>query len=1187
MDSCLRRNDGGLGVNDGGWAEGMVGVVGVLVEWVLVFVVLTDWGLVRMIDRPNKGALTDGIDVYRDAMRGFIVGRLRSAQGVKTEEAVKRAFNYDERARFESNLADNGGDIGVSIDVGNFSWIIGNQENWDSVFSSFFGHYTSTQNLLRSINDARIQMAHPGPGDVDRNDVHVALTQMANALGRINAGDERAAIEEIRDSLIPSAVAESGGGGQAAGGPVVSATVEVVDAEDVAKVVEEKKVRRVTVTGLRAWREVISPHPDILSGELSQAEFAADLQQVADGTARAKEYSDPVEFFRRTYLTPGIRTLLVNTLRRINGKSGDPVIQTKTGFGGGKTHSLIALYHLVTKSGELSEFTGNSGDRAAQELAEVFSEAGVEPGEVRDVRDAQVAVLIGTYISSTDDDVTSGGDPLNTLWGRMAYQLGGQEAYDLIGEASRQGTSPGGGQLDRLFEHVGPSVILIDELVAYVRNVPEEQVGSIYTFMQALSESVRRNPNVVLVLTLPVSEEEAGGDAGYEALGRLERVFGRIEAVHAPLETTEAFEVVRRRLFEDPKDPEALGETCERFAAMYRRTRREYPDHAAEPGYRERLEQCYPIHPEIFDRLYNDWSTIHRFQRTRGVLRLMALWIKRLYADQSPDPLILPANLPLSDSNLSEEFIKLLPGRWEPVVSEIDGVNSRTDRLDNEKERWLTVGGAAKRITRTIFLGSVPGKAIHGIDQDQIRLGVVQPTESTSVYNEARNEITGKLYYLHQPSSLYYFHTEENLNKVHADRVDGITNDVADRKIVEELGSALRGIGSSVIVCPGSSADVGDADRVRFVVLDPDKHLKTRASDSDTATDFMEGIVRNRGDAARIRRNTVVFITAKADEIRTLRNSIRSHLAWDSMLNGEDKLELSGARRSEVNANIRSARFQFETDLTRAYRWVVAPSQRDPNEAKYGLTASMTGASETGEILRSADAKLVADEKLVDEIAPSQLARYLKQYIWVNGNDHITVDSLWELFTNQVYLPRLRNKAVLQNAIQRGTVSGDFGYADRFADDDYENLRFKESIGSSATGTLMDGPGLVVEPEAAELHKEDQAAKAAAQDGAGQVPDDPSDGGVSGPVTGSSDDGTAVVDVGPSVIRVEKKLEGEISLDAVNDIQSEIVRNLTDDGGDVVVRILVSASKAGGFSQGTVRAVRENGVQLELEVEEG
>ena len=146
----------------------------------------------------------------------------------------------------------------------------------------------------------------------------------------------------------------------------------------------------------------------------------------------------------------------------------------------------------------------------------------------------------------------------------------------------------------------------------------------------------------------------------------------------------------------------------------------------------------------------------------------------------------------------------------------------------------MAVGGAAKRITRTVFLGSVPGKAIRGLDQNLIRLGVVQPTESTSVYNEARNEITGKLYYLHQENSQFYFHTEENLNKVHTDRVEATSNEVADNFIIQQLEQAVRG-NRNVILCPQSSANIPDTDTVRFIVIDPDKNLKTRSSDTDSA----------------------------------------------------------------------------------------------------------------------------------------------------------------------------------------------------------------------------------------------------------------------------------------------------------------------------------------------------------------
>ena len=325
----------------------------------------------------------------------------------------------------------------------------------------------------------------------------------------------------------------------------------------------------------------------------------------------------------------------------------------------------------------------------------------------------KIAVLGGTYFSTTDSNTTETGDPLNTLWGIMAYQLGEQEAYELVGQAARQGTAPGGGQLDQLFEHVGACVILMDELVAYVRNAGSAK-DSIYTFLQALTESVRRSKNVALVVTLPEGQVEAGDEAGAEALSRLDRLFGRIEAIWKPLEIHEAFEVVRRRLFENDieNDIEAQrkrDETCEAFARMYSRSRRDYPQGVSEQRYIERMKACYPIHPEIFDRLYHDWSTIPRFQRTRGVLRIMANCISYLYQYPDTSPLIMPANLPLRYQTLAEEFIGLLTDQWNAVVTEVDSDNSLTYQMDVGSEPFGRVGGAAKRIARTVFPWKLSG----------------------------------------------------------------------------------------------------------------------------------------------------------------------------------------------------------------------------------------------------------------------------------------------------------------------------------------------------------------------------------------------------------------------------------------------------------------------------------------------
>ena len=1197
VDSCLRRNDGG-------WA-GMTGVggvrevAGVLVEWVLVFVVLTDWGLVRMIDRPNKGALTDGIDVYRDAMRGFIVGRLRSAQGVKTVDAVERAFanSYNARDEFRSNLARNNGDIEATIDVGNFSWIICNQLNWDECFKQFFGHHGSTRTRLSSINDARIEMAHPGPGDVDRDEVHAALTQMYVVLGQINAGDERAAIEEIRDSLIPSAVAESGGGGSESAG--VSVEVEDSDDDESGGKVETLLAKPVSSHrhGLMPWREVISPHPDVRSGAMTDSDFAANLRQVRDGLAGPREYSDPVEFFRRTYVTPGLRELIANSVRRINSNGGDPVIQTKTGFGGGKTHSLIALYHLVKNPAPLVAISDQADDATGKEIYSVFEEAGVEP---RESVSANVAAIIGTAASTTDTEALTKekGDPLNNLWGEMAYQLGGQEAYDIIGQASRQGTSPSEVELVRLFEHVGPSVVLMDELVLYLRNLLPEQYDYAYTFIQNLTQAVSAVKDVSLVVTLPQSRQEAGDDRGERVLDTLQSIVGRIESIRAPISTGEAFEVVRRRLFQEVKEPEELGRTCEAFAKLYSSNKRDFPRDAAQDNYVKRMRDCYPIHPEIFDRLFNDWSSIHQFQRTRGVLRLIAVCIRQLY-ERSDDPLIMPGDLPLDVSELNAELTKSLAfrggGRWRPVIEEADGANSKVDQLDAGNPRFADLRGAAKRVSRTIFLGSVPGNNIHGLTKSQIHLGTAQPRQNIATYTEAINAMSRSLYYLHEGNDRYFYNTEANLNRVHAERVGKITNDEANEFIQGQLrGAIVRR--RNVVVCPESSNDISESEEVRIVVLTPNLQLPSRASDTKSAEMFANDAVMHRGTHARNHRNTLVFVTGRADDLRALRNHARDHMAWVSILNDEPQGDLTTTRISELRNLIDRTRNTFNAGLITAYRYVITPNQNDPLRSEFTFSDARTNAVETGEIVGAAETTLVNKDMLADEIGTSTLTRKLEEYVWNSVNNHITVDELWRMFTDLVYFPRLRNRAVLEAAIQRGTVEGAFGYADDYDGARYVNLRFKRSLGADAALSgvsldLFDRAALVVSQGIAEVQDlVDREAAKEAVEGDGEAGDrgygSPDESGQDGGDVGPSP-GATVAPAGPSTIRVEKKLEGEISLDAVNEIQSEIVRNLTEDGGDVVVRILVSASKAGGFSQGTVRAVRENGVQLELEVEEG
>ena len=753
---------------------------------------------------PNKDALSRAIDIFRDAMRPFLIRCLKRAPNATVEATIRRSLSPHQANKFDQGLGRSK-DLSGAIDVNFFPALV--QNNWREVFSTEFRDDRTIQNELWMIADVRNQVSHPGAQDFDAEYTRTHLYLVADALGRINALDEKKAVEAVRSQLLGPVVTVESTGDSSTAKPVLGANQP------------QKAEQPRSSSNLKPWREVIRPNQDVAQGSYQQAEFAADLQQVHDGRADTTQYGNPVSFYNHTYITPGLRALLVNTLRRLTGKGGEPVIQTKTGFGGGKTHSLIALYHLVRSADALMASQSGSDSPSSREIRAVMEEAGYTQ---HSDSLGKVAVVDGQYLAPTDSTVTpETGDPLNTLWGVMAHQLGGQLGYDIIGEAARQGTAPGGSQLDALFEHVGPCVILIDEPVAYVRNAGTAQDG-IYTFMQALTQSVRRNSNVALVITLPQSRVEAGGEGGAEALERIESLLGRIEAVWEPLAINEAFEVVRRRLFGHVTDPAARDRTCEAFSRMYSSSRREYPQGVAEQNYLDRMRACYPIHPEIFDRLYSDWSSIPAFQRTRGVLRMMASCVNRLYLNDDAHPLIMPADLPLSDDRLANEFLRLLPGTWHPVLSEVDSPNSRTDDIDRESQRFAEVGGAARRIARTVFLGSAPSGATRGVDIRQIRLGVVQPGHGVSSYNEALTRMSGNLYYLYNNDDRYFFHAEENLNKVANDRANTLGERAIDEHIIRKLEEA-RNRRVDVMLYANDTAEVLDCCQSAKV-----GHIETR-----------------------------------------------------------------------------------------------------------------------------------------------------------------------------------------------------------------------------------------------------------------------------------------------------------------------------------------------------------------------
>ncbi len=1133
---------------------------------------------------PNQNAFREGHDIYRGAMRAFIVNCMTAKYGniVQATQRIQDSIDHGKQTRFESRLRENKNKVEVTIDTGDIPGIV--ERNWIDVFESEFKKADTIRGSIRVITSSRNDILGHSR---DEQDTDIATAETAlHLIGEVMASIDRTELREkvmaIRSKLRQSA--------QQVAQPSTSATVQTVSTPSSPETATPKPTNG-NEAHYRPWSDVARPNDDVADGSFQHSEFAADLQQVQTGSAPAV-YGDPAMFFSRTYITPGIRDLLVNIMQRLSGTGGVPVIQTKTGFGGGKTHSLIAIYHLVESIDSLlSETMQYSDRRAFEDIQGVLKAAGIDSSNP--VR-AKTAVLSGSVLSHTTSRNTDTGDPLDTLWGEMAWQLGGSEGYGFVRNAAVEGVAPGGEELDKLFEHIGPCVILMDEIVNYTRNAPERRVDHIFSFIQNLTESARRSSKVALVVTLPSSAAEAGAQAGQESLQRVERILnsfdnimGRVETVWQPLEIDEAFEVVRRRLFRSEIDEQARDATCRAFHRIYQQSASQYPAHAREMRYLDRLRDCYPIHPEIFDRLYQDWSLHHDFQRTRGVLRLMAQSISTLCADGDETPLIMPGSMPFSDVAVSNEFIRLLGSQWNAVLDEVDQDNSRTHNIDKKQPaRFGKVGGAARRIARAVFLGSSTEGALRGIDAQQVNLAVVKPGDGAATYAEALREMDGELYHFYRSDNRYFFDAQENLNKIVNDRASEFSGDEVDGEIVRRL-SEFRNTGRSraVEICAGNEVHVPDADHARLVILGPQFTHPSRSQERDLAKEKADDILRHSGeDTRRIRPNTLLFLAASIDRIRETRTTTRQYLAWQSLLAGDrrlNNLDDDRERRLLAETNRSKASEAVQKGIERAYRWTMAPIQPDPQQAVYDTT-NWKQIAESPDIADKAIKRFVADEQLVREsITPNALKRVLDTYIWQSqgGRSHISVDDLWGMLTRYVYMRlRLQNRSLLDDCVKQGISEGVFTCFERH---DPDTEKYHEHVVDVAALTSLQGSTLILDPDLAEIAlaeyrdaavhtNEPRTVQPAPEEYRAGAPAGETVNQVNEQQTQGYADEKQIAHI---VFHKRVKYDPAYDLNAIRD---EIARSISSAGGDVTVDIIVSGLKENGFSEGVSRGIKEN-----------
>jgi predicted AAA+ superfamily ATPase len=1120
--------------------------------------------------QSNLERVGKALELLNSGLKPFVERQMQAVHGTRWQYQAVGALR-------EQHFSDDGENL--HLDTQALLLIMWDQ--WQPVFKNVLGH--AERSLVSELREVRNDWAHQQPFSTD--DAYRALDSIQRLLSAVSAAQQASEVERQKYEVMRLRFEEQA-------------------RHETRKVTTATLVEGRTSAGLRPWREVIMPHQDVATGRYLLAEFAANLDQVYRGHG-SDEYRLPRDFFRRTFLTHGLRTLLVDALERLGGTGGDPVVDLQTSFGGGKTHSLLALYHLFSGA-SVADLIG---------IEPVLREVGLaQPPQ------AQRAVLVGTELSPAEPRPKPDGCVVNTLWGELAWQLLGKDGYAMVAASDKVGISPGSAVLQDLFTAATPCLILIDEWVAYARqlyhvsHLPGGSFDANMSFAQSLTEAAKAAPQTFVVATIPASDIELGGEGGREAAVRLQHIFGRLESPWQPADAEESFEIVRRRLFDDISDPAifvARDAAIKAFMDLYRSQSADFPSSCREAEYERRLKTAYPIHPELFDRLYSDWSSIEKFQRTRGVLRLMAAVVHGLWERQDSGALILPSSVPIDEQKVQSELMLYLENNWRPVIErDVDGPNSLPQRLDRENPnlgRYL----ACHRVTRTIFLGSapIPNNPNRGLTEGQIKLGCVQPGENVALYGDALRRLSDQSTHLYLDGQRYWYDTQPTVTRLAQDRAAQYEDEQVLYKIEQQLHSeqSNRADFGRVHVCPASSGDIADDEpSVRLIILKPHDTHALRDQQSK-AREAAQEMLDYRGNARRSYRNTLIFLAADRNRLEELKQGMRQLLAWTSIFGQRDELNLDTFQRNQAEKKADEAKKTVEARIPETYTWLLVPDQPDPKRSDE-LQELRLQPQPNSTLAANASRKLRSEEMLITQYAGTLLRGEMDRIPLWRGN-HVHIKELGEDFARYVYLPRLKNSEVLLAAIREGVASmfweqDTFAYADSY---DAERNRYPGLKAGQQVQVALNATSVLVKPAVALVQfAADKAASEAAmlQYTATQTKTDPvlSERGGAAMLTSSASAGTtpssSPMPLPPStptatpepVVTLPHRFYGAVTINPrmmagdAGKIMEEVVKHLTTlYGSNVRVTLEIQADVPGGVPEDTRRTIEENCRTLRFE----
>jgi len=913
---------------------------------------------------------------------------------------------------------------------------------------------------------------------------------------------------------------------------------------------------------MKPWHQVVTPRKDLREGKpLDASEFAIHLQQVKAGTAPS-DYIDPERFFQRTYLTRGLKDVAIEVLRRLSGEmvNSAPVINLTTQFGGGKTHALVMLYHLLNAGPSALAWPG---------VQDLVTAAGIQT-----VPKARIATFVGTDFDPISGKASPGEPRRMTPWGDIAWQLAGQPGLDQVREQDRLRVRPGGDVLRDLLPRDQPVLILMDEVLNFLNvaraikagdtTAKESSLASQFmAFVQALTEEATGRGGLELVMALPKSETEMSPE-DQEDFRRLQRLSSRVDRPYILSEGLEISEIIRRRLFEDLGPVAERRATSRAYAKAVSEDRQLLPQWFPFDRAADAFEASYPFHPSVLSVFERKWQTAPGFQRTRGVLRMLALWVSQTYQAAyrggRRESLITLGAAPLEDASFRAAILEQLgESRLEATITtDIAGSDAHAVQLDQAALPAIQGARLHRAVASAIFFESSGGQVRDEATLPEIRLDLDGPDFELGHIETAINALTESCYYLAVEGARYHFSLQPNLNMLLADiRVGLADSPLVGKRMRDEVQAVFKTGGSlERRFFPETSGAIPNAPSLVLVVLSPEQAL-SEGERPKTMT-FIQDLLANAGSSSRAFKSALFF--AVSDSPGRLREAARKLLAWQTLEVEAERRGLNDVQGRQVSEQINSAQRDLREAVWQTYNVVVfLDSTGNPAILDLGLLHSSAADSLPGYI----ELRLRQQDLLVDTVSPDFLVRH-----WPPGLPRWPMRTLRGDFFASPLLPRLISADTLRATVARGVSSGAFGLGRLTANDGITSLRFAEPIESSDVD-FSEEAVLIQREEATAL-------KSGAVGVTATVPAQPQTPSEQTRQTGRPGGG---VGVAPNVRGVH--WAGEVPSTKWSLFYNKIVARLIP-RGDVRLRVEIDAEPVDGLSDSAFNEIRQGFADLGL-----